>query len=305
MALPWSSQDWLTSVAKWIGSQNIEVTGAVKDLHRRQWSAMLKIPTSEGSLFFKATAPSLTFEAALTQRLTDWCPDQTVELVAVDEERGWLLMRDSGVTLRSELARDPSAPSLEGIYRTFAQVQIAAIDHIDELLALGVPDRRLPMVEELGAKLGVDEKLLHSLVSSAAAIPLPDTLVHEEIHDANVLLRVNEPVFIDWSDSSIGHPFFGVVVGLRSLSDRLELEPGSPTLESCVDAYLQPWKRFAPVSNLRAVFPAAYRLGMLNRAISWQETLDDCDYNSKTEHLGYVNAWIAEFTAATNPLPGT
>lgn len=33
------------------------------------------------------------------------------------------------------------------------------------------------------------------------------------------------------ADSCVGHPFFGVVVGLRSISDRLGLDPGAEPLE--------------------------------------------------------------------------
>ena len=85
--------------------------------------------------------------------------------------------------------------------------------------------------------------------------------MHEEVHDANVLIRDEIPVFIDWSDSSVGHPFFGLVVALRSVSDKWELEPGDAFLEELVDDYLEPWTYLAPPAELRDIFSSAYRLG--------------------------------------------
>jgi Ser/Thr protein kinase RdoA (MazF antagonist) len=136
-------------------------------------------------------------------------------------------------------------------------------------------------------------------------VPLPDTVVHEEIHDGNVVVRDGACVVIDWADSCVGHPFFGVVVGLRSIGDRLGLEPGAEPLERLVQAYLDPWSAVAPVADLRAVLPSAYRLGMLNRALSWGAGLADLTPAAGAEHLRYVEAWVEEFTGADDPLPGT
>jgi hypothetical protein len=63
----------------------------------------MRVPSSEGTLFFKATAPETVYEFALTQMLADWYPDCTPDLVAVDTVRGWMLMRDSGEQLRTPI----------------------------------------------------------------------------------------------------------------------------------------------------------------------------------------------------------
>ena len=77
--------------------------------------------------------------------------------------------------------------------------------------------------------------------------------MHEEIHDGNLVVRRTDSrddlVIIDWADSCVGHPFFGVVVGLRSLGDRLGLEPGAPALQRLVDSYLGAWTDLAPADG--------------------------------------------------------
>jgi hypothetical protein len=59
------------------------------------------------------------------------------------------------------------------------------------------------------------------------------------------------------------------------------------------------------MDELRSVFPAAYRLGMLNRALSWRASMDDVTGAGREQHAAYVDAWLEEFAAAEDPKPGT
>jgi hypothetical protein len=304
VALPWDDPYWWDEITAWTASE-ADLTGPVVELHRRDWSAMVQAPTADGMLYAKATAPSSAHEVPLTEALARWYPALSVELVATDVPRGWLLMRDAGEALRTRLTRDPDLAVVETLYRRYAELQVATTAHVDALIAMGVPDRRREAFRRLARDVAVDHDLVGRLMADLARVPLPDTVVHEEIHDGNVVVRDGACLVIDWADSCVGHPFFGVVVGLRSISDRLGLDPGAEPLERLVQAYLEPWSAVAPVADLRAVFPTAYRLGMLNRALSWGTGLADLTPASRAEHLAYVDAWVEEFTAAEDPLPGT
>jgi Phosphotransferase enzyme family len=302
--LPWSQPGWLDDVIGWIDSA-AERTGPVEELHKRAWSAMLLVPTFDGPAYFKASAPGLVHEAALTEALARWRPDCTVKLLAVDAGRGWMLMRDSGETMRGVLEREPAVERLEPLFARYAGFQLELVPHRDEFLALGVPDRRLTRLAELAKALPVDEGLVRDLVGTIESYGLPETIVHEEVHAGNVLVRDGELVFVDWADSCFGHPFFGVVVALRSVADRFELAPGARELDRLADAYLEPWTAIAPRKALRALFPAAYRLGMLNRALSWNETVKALDPPLYEEYASFVSAWVDEFEQAVQPEAGT
>jgi len=306
VALPWEESTWLDDMTAWVHA-HAEVTGEVTVLHRRAWSAMLRADTADGAVFAKAAAPAARHEVPLTLALARWAPEVTVEVLAADVERGWFLARHAGEPVRGWLTRDADLAPLERAYERYARLQAGLADRAESVLSLGVPDRRLARFPDLVADLDVDHGLVRDLVATLQACPLPDTLVHEEIHDANVLLdRQGTPRFIDWADSSVGHPFFGIVVGLRSVSDRLDIAPGEPPLERLLAAYLRGWSDVAPADELRAViFPAAYRLGMLNRALSWRAFLADLAPAQRAEHAVYVDAWLEEFAAAGDPLPGT
>ena len=302
--LPWSQPGWLEDVTAWIDAA-VERTGPIEELHRRAWSAMLRMPTAEGSVYFKASAPAHAHEAGLTEALAHRRPECTVALLAVDTGRSWMLMRDAGEMLRSVLEREPSFEGLELLFARYAGLQLELAPDLSELLALGVPDRSLARMAELAAELPVDSGLVGDLVATVESYGLPETLVHEEVHPGNVLVRNGEHVFVDWADSSVGHPYFGIVIALRSIADLFELEPGAPELERLVDAYLEPWTAIAPRKALRALFPAAYRLGMLNRALSWQETVRGLEGPLHDQFAPSVAGWIEEFEQAVAPEPGT
>ena len=113
MTLPWAEPNWLQQVSVWIGRQ-ADVAGPIQEMHRQPWSAMLRIPTVQGNLYFKATAPSMTYEAALTQALAAWRPDCTVDLAAVDTDRGWLLMADAAQSSSPRRRLGPRRSSWHG-----------------------------------------------------------------------------------------------------------------------------------------------------------------------------------------------
>jgi hypothetical protein len=302
--LPWSQPGWLEEVTAWIDTA-AERTGPVEELHKRAWSAMLLVPTVDGAAYFKASSPALVHEAALTEALARWRPDCTAGLIAVDAGLGWMLMRDSGETMRSALEREPTLEPFEPLFARYAGLQLELVPRRDDLLALGIPDRRMARIGELAEELPVDPGLVRDLVGTIESHELPETVVHEEVHPGNVLVRNGEHVFVDWADSCFGHPFFGIVVALRSVADRFELEPGARELEGLADAYLEPWTAIAPRKSLRALFPAAYRLGMLNRALSWNETVRGLQGPLRDEYAPFVSAWVDEFELAAQPKAGT
>lgn len=103
----WARPEWLAEARAWIrerlAEEGIEQAGAIEQPHLRWWSTVLRVPTGDGDLYFKALAPAFVFEAALTGALARWAPDRVTELLAVDAGRGWMLMRGGGTRLREVL----------------------------------------------------------------------------------------------------------------------------------------------------------------------------------------------------------
>ena len=162
--LPWHDPDWMKQAHDWIYAetrrQSIRITGDIEQPHLYPWSTVLIVPTADGRLFFKATAPETIYEAALTKQLGEWIPESMPELVAVDPVKGWMLMRDGGEQLRQSIRPTKDLKPWVPVIRRYAEVQIALVEQVPEILALGIPDYRLAALPSLYSDLLADEESL-------------------------------------------------------------------------------------------------------------------------------------------------
>ena len=323
--LPWEQPDWLEQATAWINAQVAKAgwhtTGPVELVHQRPWSTFAKIPTDHGIAYFKAPSPMFKFEATLTEALARWRPDVTVPLLAFDLDRGWLLSSDAGVTLRSLTQAPDQIDHWLKLLPRYVEFQIEMADRVPELLALGLPDRRLAVLPHLYNQLLEDkENLLIGLeggltpeeyqrlldlrphyanqCAQLAAYGLPETLTHEEIHENNVLFRDGHYTFTDWSDCSVGHPFFSMLVTLRSIAHWLKLDEDGPDVRKVRDAYLEPWTTFETRPKLNAALDLAYRLAMVNRALSWHLGTGTLAQKDKADYTDNVPGWLQDYLIA-------
>jgi hypothetical protein len=277
--LPWVRPEWLAEATGWI-RERVDVTGEIEQPHVRWWSTVLRVPTAEGDLFFKAVAPVHRFEAALTARLAELQPARVTEVVDVDPERGWFLMRDAGTRLRELLETRDDLHHWERVLPEYARLQVEVAPHAEELLALGTPDERLAVLpglfRELLAKRPpglTDEEQRRALSAvprfeelcvALAEDGLAETIQHDDLHDGQVFVRDGRYLVFDWGDSCVSHPLLSLTVTLRSVAWRLDLEPGGPELLRLRDVYLEPFGRGPEIGDL------AYRVGTVARAIAWE-----------------------------------
>ena len=238
----------------------------------RWWSTVLRVPTAEGDLYFKAVAPVHRFEAALTARLFELQPRRVTEVLDVDAERGWFLMRDAGTRLRELVETPADLPRWEALLPEYAQLQIEVAPHARELLELGTPDHRLAVLpEQVRALAETDHRRLalgalprfEEMCRALAAAGIPETIQHDDLHDGQVFFRDGRYLFFDWGDSCVSHPFHSLTVILRSIAWKLDLTPGGPELERLRDAYLEPFGASPELADL------GYRTGTVARALAW------------------------------------
>jgi hypothetical protein len=126
-----------------LDGHGLRLAGSIEQPHVRPWSTVLRVPSSDGRLFFKATAPVLVHEPGLTAALANWRPDCMPDVLAADSARGWLLMGDSGTPLRSLVRADGHLRRWHPVLPLYAQVQINMAGRLPELLRLGALDRPL------------------------------------------------------------------------------------------------------------------------------------------------------------------
>ena len=80
------------------------------------------------------------------------------QFIAVDAGRGWMLMRDGGEQLRASIRPTQDTKPWESVITRYAELQIGLAEHVDEILALGIPDHRLAVLPSLYSQLLADEE---------------------------------------------------------------------------------------------------------------------------------------------------
>jgi hypothetical protein len=266
---------------------------------------VLRVPTSAGDVWFKAALPGLDHDAGVTAVLAGVRPDAVLAPIAVDLERGWMLLPDGGERLREVLGREHNPGRWLEIMPLYAGLQIAATPVVDELLAVGLPDYRasqMPaLVEEIAERLEVPAppaQRVTELGDELAAIGIAETAQHDDLHDGNIFVRHGGGYAVfDWGDGCVSHPFCSLVVGLRGVAYRFELAEDDPDVERIRDAYLEPWTAQADRATLLRAVELSAAVGRLCRALSWVRALGDEDI-TVGEEAESARYWFEEFRAA-------
>jgi hypothetical protein len=242
-------------------------------------------------------------------------------------------MRDAGPMLRATLKAPADLAILEPALVQFAALQMALIDQPKILLSLGALDRRLErlpgLFETLLAetpllRLGEDNGLTGSqhrqLLSLAPRYAemcqelqgcrVPQTLHHDDFHDGNIFVS-GQPgriryVFSDWGESALAHPFFSMMLCLRSVGWRAGFPDEAteapdrmpPELNRLRDVYLEPWQRYESPERLIEIFNLSWRAGMVSRALTWAEFITSLADSQRADFNHIVPAWLSEFLIA-------
>lgn len=322
--LPWAAANWVDEVDEWLrrrlATSGRQVTGPLEVVHRRAWAAFARIATDQGMVYFKAPAPPF-YEIALTEFLARLYPEHTVPVLAAEHTRGWLLSADAGVTLRSLGQTEAQVEHWVRLLPEYSEFQMSIAGQVNDILEFGVPDRRLATFPELYARLledagslllGLESGLtpeqhdlllelrprVADLCAELASYELPETLAHEELHENNVLLGDAGYIYTDWSDCSVAHPFFTMVVTLRAAAHWLKLPESGPEISRLRDAYLEPWTQRRSRRERDAALGIAYDLGMINRALSWHSALKALPAKDREAYADNVPGWLQDFLVA-------
>ncbi len=323
--LLWVQPFWLEQVSQWIDhtldQQGIKRVGAIAQPRIRAWSTVLQIPTHIGDLYFKAVIPDLAYEAALAQALFHWFPDCVPQILAIDPQRGWLLMADGGTRLWEVLKTIDDIQHWESLLPSYAKLQQESAQYGDELLEMGVCDRRLAVLSAQFQALLNDEDAIglncvNGLTSDEyqqlqncfdsivcmckklATFGIPETLHHGDLHDGNVFILNGCYRFFDWGDSSISHPFFSLHSTYDNLRRRFNLKTDSVWLNRLKSSYLKAWADGEGIEQLEPAFDLAQQLAPIPAALRWLPVLFNMDATTRDKYAGAVPELMRELLSA-------
>lgn len=298
--LMWTDPAWKREAESWIQAHlrdaGIETSGPINQFHVRPWSTVLEIPTEREPFYFKALPEALRHEVAVMEYLMSRFPDRVPQVFAADPARGWMLLQEGGEILRRRLGGRPSVQEWYQVLEAYAEIQTGSVPYAEELRTLGVPDRRprnLPslLTDLLGnpgalhldepdglsetalAELREERPKFEFLCEQLADGPVPHTIEHGDLHDANVFWSQRGPVIFDWADCSIAHPFFSLRPVSVSLVNTLGWDEDDLRLQDLRGRYLGHWTDWAPLSVLRKTFRAAAVVAPLVAALRWERAL--------------------------------
>lgn len=323
--LRWHDPAWQKQAHDWIRAQaehhSIQLMGEIEQPHAYAWSTVMRVPSSEGTLFFKATAGETIHEIALTQKMAGWFPDCLPDLVAVDTARGWMLMRDGGEQLRASIRPAKDVRPWGPVITKYAELQIGLAGHVDEILALGIPDHRLAALPALYKQLLTDtpslmldqEKGLTSadfqqlqnltprfeqICNELAAFGIPESVNHGDFHDGNVLVKDGRITFFDWGDADVTHPFVSLRTFFVSMEIALDLDdyaPPTSEMSQLLERYLEAWQAYGEKEALRSAYRLSHLVASIVKALSWHTTISRMDDSLREEYAWIVPEVLREF----------
>ncbi len=196
----------------------------------RSWArgVVVSFETDRGRMWAKRVPEIFAHEVAVTVLLADIDPGCVPPVVAADPSLGLIITEhvegpelsslddrpDAWVATLSRLAEIQRVVAVEPAELAVAGVAAAPLGTLadavprlladDELMRTGHPDGLSTAdVAALRARIPALIDACHSLASSG----IPDSLEHGDLTADEVILGEMGPVFLDWSDGSITHPF--------------------------------------------------------------------------------------------------
>ena len=315
---PWAARGWFAGAERWLEDAMAAIgrplTGPVEQVRVWELSCVLRAPTAAGDVWFKANAasPLLVNEAVVLGELAGLFTAHVPAPLAVDPERGWMVLDDFG----EEVAWAVPLEVVEEVARAFARMQVQATGHVDRLLAAGCLDRGLdrlaaqalawlPAVEATAELACIDQATWLTEDETAAvraALPqvlaccaelgghaVPPSIVHGDLHLANVARGPVGWLFFDWTDACVAHPFLDLATIRRGTA--FADEEGDDELRELLRVvYRSEWASFEPPERLDRALRLAAPLGALHQAVSYRSIVAQLEPPIDA-HMAQSTAW--------------
>jgi len=262
---------------------------AVEVFRVKPWATVASVKTRGERLWFKANQASFAYEGALLVLLESAVPGRVIAPIALNDDTGWFLTLDGGA-----IASDATVEAASVIER-YVEVQLGSRQLVDQMIAIGVPDRRPARLPDL-----FDRAVVHAAAGDASprCIPMRSRLVElcsildedDRVCVVNGDLKtdhafVGPPVRIfDWADSVIAHPLTGLSGVARNF------DGDEQTRRELEEKLIAPW---GEPDDRRVVDAAGVVAHLLNVDV-WLRDLPEL----LESHPDRINHWLHAFANA-------
>jgi len=264
----------------------------------RTWnlSSLWRVPVEGETVWLKVVPHFCAHEAALLTRMAG------ARVPAV-------LGRDSGRMLLAEIAGKDlyfaQLALLHDMVNLLVELQRQWSDRVEQLLALGLPDWRAPVlgaaiaeiVERTREEISAEDRatLAHFVrglpgrFDDLAACGVRDTLVHGDFHPGNFRGDGRTLTLLDWGDSGVGHP-------LLDQSAFLDRVP-SDALGAVRDHWVQQWREAIPGSDPARASVLLAPVAAARQAVVYRTFLDNIEPSEQPYHRADPAQWLIRTAA--------
>ena len=294
LRVPWFEDGWYKEREAWIQKEpSLKAWAIVGITQLRAWqrSAILRISTRSGDLYYKEVPKVFSHELYLSRELQRLFPENVPSIIKLDSERCAILMSDVGGV---SLSRVSDVRHWETAVCLLADIQVRTLTLSQHFLDLGCFDQRLENILRCMDSIFSDTSALkagriwalsereiervHSCLPKLKLLclelqnyKLPSALEHGDLWPTNILIKGETCIYLDWSDSSISHPFFSVPVLLQAAANSF---PQLRNLgEHLRNLYLEAWTDYAPMDCLIKAFELSQRLAPLHHCMLYLQHL--------------------------------
>ena len=303
LRMPWARPGGPDADVAWAraaaSARGLRSTGPPEQVRTWNLSSLWRLPLTDQTAWLKVVPPFFDHEGALLERL-EGAP--VPRLIAHAANR-MLLAEIPGEDLY-----EAPLPRLLDMVSLLVALQRAWTDRLDELLGLGLPDRRAgvlgPAIIEVirrgfadvptGARAalrrfvdGLDDRL-----AEVARCGIADTLVHGDFHPGNFRGSRDDGsslVLLDWGDSCVGHPLLDEAAFLDRIPAR------------CVPIVRRhwhaEWRRAVPGSDPERATALLAPVAAARQAVIYQEFLDAIEPSEHPYHRQDPAAWLIRTAA--------
>ncbi|MBM0066866.1 phosphotransferase [Alkalicoccobacillus gibsonii] len=263
--IQWMQYGWRESVENWISQILMKTKLEITQIRNWEKCSLYQVETARDCYYIKAV-PELFKHEPFVHRQLDSC---TPRVFSIQDGPSMYIMKG----LKGKLLG--FSRQFNHWLETVSQMASVQKRYVtgDLLIQVEVPVRRFADMfgeQSLNRAMGLLKKeipqneyqLIHSSIPKVQALvrtllrELPLSLDHGDLFGGNVIIEQDTPYIIDWSDSSITHPFLSMVQlfkEVRSFFSEAEAE-------NLLCHYLDFWKEYGSISQLKQEFDAIQKL---------------------------------------------
>ncbi|GAA1948245.1 phosphotransferase [Agromyces allii] len=302
LRMAWAEPGGPTRALRWsvheLAGQGVALTGPAQQVRTWNLSSVWRLPTDRGDVWLKQVPPFFAHEGAIIERLgrqgrhgrhaVPHVIARAVDRVLLADIRG------------EDLYDGSTAEQQRAMIDLLIGIQLDEAGSLDDLLALGLPDWRMPALAAPGAHAleatadrldRAQRAAVASLVDGLdvraariAACGLPDTLVHGDFAPGNVRGRGLHLTLLDWGDSGVGHP----LLDAAAFTDRVDAEHAELARRHWTEA----WEAAVPGSDPGRAAMLLAPVAALRQAVIYQGFLDRIEPDERVYHRDDPEVWL-------------